>query len=233
VTFVAVAIPGSAARRGRSKAAFVYDELRGAIVGLRLKPGGRIDKSEVCERLGVSRQPLAEAIAKLAEEHLVEVEPQKGTFVARIRLSDVTEAAFLRRALEIAVVERIAPDIDDAALNRFDRLLSYQATAVKAKDVEEFYALDVQFHRAMFERVAMRRVADVVETSRAQLERARRLMLPTPGRNQETLREHRAIFAGLAERSPEKAGVAMAAHLEKVMAELKRFAARKPDLFEP
>ena len=67
-------------RRGMSKAVFVYEDLRAAIIGLTLKPGASIDKNEICERLGVSRQPLAEAIARLAEERLLEVEPQKGTF---------------------------------------------------------------------------------------------------------------------------------------------------------
>src|SRR4051812_8149759 len=80
-------------RRGVSKAVFVYEDLRSAIISLALKPGARIDKAEICQRLHVSRQPLAEAIARLAEERLVDVEPQKGTFVARIRLSDVAEAA--------------------------------------------------------------------------------------------------------------------------------------------
>ena len=80
-----------------------------AIISLALKPGARIDKTEICDRLRISRQPLAEAIARLAEERLVDVEPQKGTFVARIRLSDVAEATFVRRALEIATVEAIRP----------------------------------------------------------------------------------------------------------------------------
>jgi GntR family transcriptional regulator, rspAB operon transcriptional repressor len=220
-------------RRGVSKAVYVYEDLRSAIIGLALKPGARIDKGEICERLHVSRQPLAEAIARLAEERLVDVEPQKGTFVARIRLSDVAEAAFVRRALEIAMVEAIAPDIDDTTLNRLDRILGYQAAAVKAKDAEEFYVLDVRFHTMLFDRLAMRRVAEVVETSRAQLERTRRLLLPTPGRNQNTLREHRAIFAALRLRDAVKAAEAMGEHLDEVMAELKRFAAGHPDLFEP
>ena len=220
-------------RRGMSKAVYVYEDLRSAIISLALEPGARIDKTEICERLHVSRQPLAEAIARLAEERLVDVEPQKGTFVARIRLSDVAEAAFVRRALETAMVEAIAPVIEEAMLNRLDRILGYQAAAVKAKDTEEFYALDVRFHMMMFDRLAMRRVAEVVETSRAQLERTRRLLLPTPGRNQNTLREHRAIFAALQFRDAAKAAKAMGEHLDEVMAELKRFAARQPDLFEP
>jgi GntR family transcriptional regulator, rspAB operon transcriptional repressor len=220
-------------RRGVSKAVFVYEDLRAAIVSLALKPGARVDKTEICGRLHVSRQPLAEAIARLAEERLVDVEPQKGTFIARIRLSDVAEAAFVRRALETAMVGAIAPAIEDTTLARLDRILGYQAAAVKAKDTEEFYALDVRFHTMLFDRLAMRRVAEVVETSRAQLERTRRLLLPTPGRNQNTLREHRAIFAALQLRDPVKAARAMGEHLDEVMAELKRFAAQQPDLFEP
>jgi DNA-binding GntR family transcriptional regulator len=221
------------ARRGVSKAVFVYDDLRGAIVSLALKPGARIDKNEICERLGVSRQPLAEAIARLAEERLLEVEPQKGTFVARIRLADVAEAAFVRRALEVATVQAIAPTMDEATLNRLDRILGYQAAAVRAKDVEEFYVLDMRFHTMLFDRLAMPRIAETVESSRAQLERTRRLLLPTPGRNQNTLREHRAVFAGLEARDAAKAAGAMGEHLDEVMAELRRFAARQPDLFEP
>jgi GntR family transcriptional regulator, rspAB operon transcriptional repressor len=220
-------------RRGVSKAVFVYEDLRAAIVSLALKPGARVDKTEICGRLHVSRQPLAEAIARLAEERLVDVEPQKGTFIARIRLSDVAEAAFVRRALETAMVGAIAPAIEDTTLARLDRILGYQAAAVKAKDTEEFYALDVRFHTMLFDRLAMRRVAEVVETSRAQLERTRRLLLPTPGRNQNTLREHRAIFTALQLRDPVKAARAMGEHLDEVMAELKRFAAQQPDLFEP
>jgi DNA-binding GntR family transcriptional regulator len=222
----------SHARRGVSKAVVVYDDLRGDIIALALAPGARIDKAEICERLGVSRQPLAEAIARLAEERLVEVEPQKGTFVARIRLADVGEAAFVRRALEMATVERLAPRIDDTALSRLERLLDYQTAAVKGNDIDEFYALDVRFHEVLFDALAMRRVAEVVDASRAQLERARRLLLPTPTRNRNTLREHKAILVALAARNPVAAATAMGAHLDEGMAELRRYATARPDLFE-
>ena len=118
-------------------------------------------------------------------------------------------------------------------LERLDRILTYQAAAVKAKDVEEFYALDVRFHTMLFDRLAMRRVAEAVESSRALLERTRRVLLPTPGRNQNTLGEHRAVFAGLEARNPDAAAAAMGAHLDQGMEELRKFAAGQPDLFEP
>jgi DNA-binding GntR family transcriptional regulator len=219
-------------RRGLSKSVLVYEDLRAAIIGLDLKPGARIDKNELCLRLRVSRQPLAEAIARLAEERLLDIEPQKGTFVARIRLSDVIEAAFVRRALETATVAEIAPTMDDATLQRLERNLGYQAAALKAKDWDEFYVLDVRFHTMLFDRLANQRLQDVVESSRAQLERCRRLLLPSPGRPPKTLKEHKKIFEALKARDAAGAAAAMGEHLDAVMTELKDFAATHPDLFE-
>ena len=103
---------------------------------------------------------------------------------------------------------------------------------MKAKDIEEFYAFDVRFHAALLERLAYRRVAEVVESSRAQTERIRRLLLPKPGRNAATIEEHQTIVDGLATRNAEKAAAAMRSHLDHVMQELQKLAAARPDLFE-
>jgi len=223
----------SAARNAGSKSGRVYDELRAGIISLRLEPGAQIDKVEICRRLNVSRQPLSEALSRLAEERLVTVQPQKGTYVTRIRMSDVIEAAFVREALEVATVRRVAPDIDDATLDRLKLLVDYQSAAAAAGDHEEFYELDVRFHDALFGRLAFRRVAEVVESARAQTERIRRLLLPTPRRNPNTIVEHKAILRALLARDADGAAKAMHTHLGNVLKELNKFAAERPDLFEP
>src|SRR5689334_7731191 len=74
----------------------VQDLIRDAIVRLELPPGAFIDKIALCERLGVSRFPVSEALGRLAAEGFVEVLPQRGTLVARIGLADVREAMFIR-----------------------------------------------------------------------------------------------------------------------------------------
>jgi DNA-binding GntR family transcriptional regulator len=220
----------NAARKIGSKSSLVYDELRTAIIALRLEPGTQIDKTELCARLGVSRQPLSEALARLAEERLVTVEPQKGTYVTRIRMSDVAEAAFVREALEVATVRRLAPDLDEETLDRLKLVIGFQAAALAARDVEEFYALDVRFHAMLLTRLAYQRVAEVVEAARAQTERIRRLLMPI--RNEKTINEHEAILAALAAHDPEQAAAAMHAHLGNVLEALHRFAAERPELFE-
>ncbi len=222
-----------AVRKGGAKAGFVYDRLRSEIISLRLEPGAQIDKAAVCERFDVSKQPVSEALSRLSEERLVTVEPQRGSYVTRIRMRDVTEAAFLREALEIATVRRVAPDIDDETLDRLNLIVDYQSAATTARDVEEFFLLDVRFHATLLARVAFPRVAEVVESARAQTERIRRLLLPTPRRNTDTIAEHKAIVAQLARRNPTGAADAMRAHLGKGLQLLNEFAAERPELFEP
>ncbi len=224
---------GRMARKAGSKSGFVYEELRSAIISLKLEPGAQIDKAELCKRLEVSRQPVSEALARLARERLVSVEPQKGTYVTRIRMSDVAEAAFVREALEVATVRQIAPAMDDESLDRLMLIVDYQSVAAAARDIEEFYLLDVRFHATLIAQLSFRRVAEGVESARAQTERVRRLLLPTPGRNPATISEHKAILAALARRDPAAAGEAMRAHLVNGLKHLHEFAAERPDLFEP
>ena len=223
----------NAARKVGSKSSLVYDELRSAIIALKLQPGAQIDKNELCERLGVSRQPVSEALSRLAEERLVTVEPQKGTYVTRIRMSDVVEAAFVREALEVATVRKLASEIDEETLDRLRLLVSYQAAAVAAGDVEEFYLQDVRFHSTLFAKLAFRRVAEAVESARSHTERIRRLLLPTPRRNPETIAEHNAIVEALTRRNASGAAEAMRTHLANGLKQLHKFAAERPELFEP
>lgn len=82
--------------------------LREAIIGFELAPGEDIDKLAICERLGVSRFPVSEALARLQSEGLVEILPQRGTRVSRIRLAEVRQSMFIRRALESQAVRTLA-----------------------------------------------------------------------------------------------------------------------------
>jgi len=123
--------------------------------------------------------------------------------------------------------------MDDETLDRLRLIVDYQSAAAAARDIEEFYVLDVRFHATLIGRLAFRRVAEGVESARAQTERVRRLLLPTPRRNPQTIAEHKAILAALAERDPGASADAMRAHLANGLKQLHEFAGERPDLFEP
>ena len=220
--------PAAAPRASAS--ARVTDVLREAIVSMQLKPGELVDKLALCERLGLSRSPVSEALSRLQQEGLVEIEPQRGTFVSRLRLSDMRQNLFLRRALEVETVRELASHMPAEVLEALSRNMRYQRAAAAAQDRVGFHALDLEFHEILLSALSFSRVKAVVDTARFGLERARRL-LATPRRNSDTLLEHERIFVSLEAGNADAAAEAMRAHLNAVMREIDALAIAHPDIF--
>jgi GntR family transcriptional regulator, rspAB operon transcriptional repressor len=76
-----------------------------------------------------------------------------------------------------------------------------------------------------------RRLPGLSRTAWVHVDRARRLLLPEPGRIGETLEEHRAILAALEGHDPEGARAALRTHLRQVVTRLERLAEARPELF--
>ena len=209
----------------------VYASLKEAILGLSLKPGAILRKGEVCAALGVSRSPVSEAVARLASEALVDVVPQAGTFVARLSMDEVREGAFLREALELAAAEEVARGVSEEQIVEIRRNLRLQGGLVGDGDFGGFYAADERFHEMILSFTGHRRLPGLSRTAWVHVDRARRLLLPEPGRVQETLAEHRAILEAIEARDPEAARAATRVHLRQVVARLERLEAERPELF--
>jgi DNA-binding GntR family transcriptional regulator len=209
----------------------VAEALREAIVTLALEPGMMIDKQAVCERMGVSRFPVSAALAKLATAGLVEVLPQRGTRVKPIVIHDIRQHLFIRSALEVETVRGLSSTRSDATLEALAANLAKQREAVAKGLRHEFHLLDLAFHEILLDAIDLPRVKEIVATSRSALDRARQL-LGSPERHIHTLEEHVRIFEAIEERDAEAAAHAMHCHLDEVVAELRRFASERPDLFE-
>ena len=91
---------GRSQLRATTAASRIHTTLRDQIVGMARKPGEMLVEKALCEAFGVSRTPLREALLRLAEEGLVDIFPQMGTFVSRISLPAVRDAMVIRQALE-------------------------------------------------------------------------------------------------------------------------------------
>jgi DNA-binding GntR family transcriptional regulator len=206
--------------------------LRAAIVGLEFEPGEFIDKTLVCERLGVSRFPVSEAFGRLAAEGLVEILPQRGTRASLLRLPEVAEAMLIRKALEGAVAEQAARRIPDPVITILRANLAAQEAAVTQCDRAGFHELDLAFHELLVEGLGLTRVGTVIESSRASVDRVRRL-LSSPRRHALTLAEHRDLLSAIEQRNPTAARDAMEAHLDAVTEEMERFHERHPEVFSP
>jgi DNA-binding GntR family transcriptional regulator len=208
----------------------VCEALREAIISLELPPGAFIDKAALCKRLGVSRFPVSEALSRLQGEGLVEIQPQRGSSVALIRLADAHENMFLRRTLEAAAVRALAPVIEQETLAALQRNIRYQRAAVEADDRAGFHKLDLEFHEILLDALKFPRVKSAVESARLALERVRRL-LASARRHAVTLQEHERILAALESGNGEKAAEAMIRHLNAVNRELEALAKKRPEIF--
>jgi len=223
-------VPFPRGRRGDTTAK-VERVLRDAIVGLAFQPGEFIDKAKVCERLSVARFPVSEALNRLAAEGLVDILPQRGTRAARLRLPEIVEAMLIRRALEGMVAGIAARRLPPDRLLDLRANLDAQAEIVARDARSEFHALDLAFHQTLVEGLGLSRVAAVIEASRANVDRVRRL-LSSPRRHAVTLDEHRALVAAIEGRDSAAARRAMEAHLDGVLEELERFSEAHPEVFE-
>jgi len=206
----------------QSKTERVYRELRTRIRELSLPPGAALNKEEIALELGVSRAPVTEAIARLADEALVDVFPQHGSFVAPIRVADVRESMFIRTALEIEAIRRVAQLADDALILQLDENIEKQTAAVRSNDVAAFYELDEGLHAAIFNATGCPRALRLLDAARAPLDRPRRIALPADDRMESTLAEHRRLVDAIRTHDPDFAAAAMRSHLARVAETVER-----------
>src|SRR5262245_19341886 len=117
---------GGAARRAATAANAIHRRLRADIVSMRRKPGEAISEKEIAARHGVSRTPVREALLRLADERLIDILPQSGTFVARIPVAALPEAIMVRKALEQLTAGLAAEHADRSDVARLNELLQTQ-----------------------------------------------------------------------------------------------------------
>jgi GntR family transcriptional regulator, rspAB operon transcriptional repressor len=220
------------AGRGESRGATerIVESLRQSIVTLELRPGATLDKATLTTRFSVSRFPVAEALNRLKAEGLVDIRPQSGSTVSLIRLADVRENMFLRRALEAETAAHLARRPDTALVAELHRNLRYQQAAFEADDRPGFHRLDLSFHDILTSAAGFPRVRATVEKARLALERVRRL-LASPRRHVVTYREHLAIAEAIEKGDVEESRAAMLAHIDAVMVELEAFSQSNPHVF--
>jgi DNA-binding GntR family transcriptional regulator len=201
-----------------SKSERVYNYLRRHIRELDIPPGAPLRKNEIALECGVSRAPVSEAIARLAAEGLVDVFPQSGSFVSPIRPEDIRECMFIRMALEVEAVRRLAEKRDSLLLERLEANIRAQAEALDKPelDIANYDDLDEALHAEIIASIEAPRARHLLETARVLLDRPRFLALPEHHRPEETFKEHKRIVDAIGTGDPEYAAAAMRVHLTMV-----------------
>jgi GntR family transcriptional regulator, rspAB operon transcriptional repressor len=216
---------------GQPVAPQVHARVQRRILTGDLPPGARLSESEIAAAYGVSRQPVREAFIKLADEGLLEVRPQRGSYVRRISVQAVLDARFVREAIEADVVRLLATQPAAGLADRLSALVDAQRAALAAGDAAGFVPLDDQFHRTLAEAAGKPFAWAVIEGMKAQMDRVRELSAVRRDRGG-LVDQHRAIVAAIAAGDPAAAEAAMRTHLREILRDLPAIRAALPDHFD-
>jgi DNA-binding GntR family transcriptional regulator len=210
----------------------VLEQLRHAIVEMRLQPAQRLVERELIEQTGVSRTTIREVLRELAAEGLVTTIPHKGTVVASPTLERAAELYEVRASLEGMAARQFAERATEAHLAKLrDALEAIEAAARTDVAGPPMLAAKKRFYDALFEGAANRTIQEIVEGLQARVTVLRRASLAQPGRGAGAVAEVRAIVEALEARDGERAAAACVHHVEQAARTV--FAAINDDHEEP
>lgn len=218
--------------RRQARGPQVYKALREAILELRLRPGTPISENWVCQQCDVSRTPAREALIRLAQEDLIDVFPQEGSFVAPISLKKVIEASFIREALEVSILKIAGQVWTQADTEAAQEILERQRLHAAQGDNAAFYREDQGFHHYFATVAGAEAMSTVINETATHLVRIRKLTHPEEGRMDQALKDHEAILRHVAKGDIDLATQAVIAHLSRAFQAQTRAAERYPEYFK-
>jgi DNA-binding GntR family transcriptional regulator len=202
----------------------VAARLRDRIFAGELAPGSFVDELALCAELSISRTPLREALKVLTAEGLLRHEPRRGCFVNQITEQDLDEIFPVIALLEGRCAFEAARNATDADLAALEQLHERLQRNAKAKRITEYYETNFAIHEAIILLANNRWLAQVIGDLRKIVKLARLQQLHAPGRLEQSLSEHLAVYAALKAHDAEGAEAAMRTHLTRQRVALRELA---------
>ena len=202
----------------------VAAKLRERIFAGELAPGSFIDEPALCAELAISRTPLREALKVLTAEGLLRHEPRRGCFVSEVTERDLDEIFPVIALLEGRCAFEAARNASDADLAALELLHDRLNRSARAKRINDYYDTNFAIHEAIITLASNRWLAQVIGDLRKIVKLARLQQLHAPGRLEQSLSEHMAVFAALKARDAEGAEAAMRTHLTRQRVALRELA---------
>lgn len=200
----------------------VFETIKEEIVSGVLPPDAQLSEADLSERLGVSRTPVREALIKLAEDGLVRIIPQVGTFVAPISIDSVNEAQFIREHLECALIVDAVRRMDKTTLHRLQDNLEQQDRAVRYNDWDKFYELDEAMHTLLAQASGHAQTWRIVQQSKVHMDRVRHVSFRMPDHMAKLIGQHKAIINAVADGDEERAKEALRRHLREIISTVEK-----------
>lgn len=174
--------------------------IRDMIVEGELEPGARVPERVLCERFGVSRTPLREALKALASEGLLELLPHRGARVARLTEADVDQMFPIMGALEALSGELACASLTEERFAEIQALHYQMVLHYTRRELKPYFDLNQRIHEKILEASGNPMLVQIYRNLAGRIRRARFLANMSPERWRKAVEEHEQILAALAKR---------------------------------
>ena len=201
---------------GKNIADRIADELRTAIQEGRYQPGARLVERRLASELGTSHVPIREALARLAEEGLIERLPRRGSRVAGLSLQQLEELSSLRILLEGFVVTRVQSRLDPKSDTALQKMVDSMRAAAAVGDVARVFDLDQRFHERLWRLAEHEMLFELVAQLRGRINAFLRATTAAlgPGDLEEHAVTHQWLLDAIRTDDPNEARAAMTKHID-------------------
>lgn len=209
----------------------VYQAMQELIISRQLAPGQHLVESELAEMLGVSRQPIREALQLLNSEGWVDLRPGYGAFVHAPADTEVDQLLAVRSILESESARLAATNADPISITKLREICADGEEALAHDDIDEMVAANARLHRAVTELSGNQVLLDFV----TQVDRRVRWYY-TPiarQRGRKSWQEHDKLIDAIERGDADKAAQIMRDHTERTRQSYLAERAKKPAEEQP
>ena len=216
---------------GESAKAYALRELNDNIINMELKPGTLISENELSRILGVSRTPIREAIQELSKAAVIEIYPQRGSYVALIDPLLVEEARFLRKVLDTAVIEEACDVATQTDIEKMEENVSLQEFYLQSEAADKIYLLDDEFHKLIYSAARKETIHAMRSNIMLHFDRVRTLSMKTV-KDTKIVNDHRQMLEAIKNKDKETAKALVEKHLSRYQIDEAEIRAAYPQYFK-
>ncbi|MCE8017578.1 GntR family transcriptional regulator [Halomonas sp. MCCC 1A17488] len=191
----------------------VADRIRELIEQGDLAPGERISEKELCERFGVSRTPLREALKVLAAEGLTELLPNRGARVMRLTVKMVKDTYDLMGALEGLSGELACRNISDEGIREIRRLHDTMLMHYRERNLAEYFQINQQIHEGILQASGNEVLQEMYKGLNQRVKRVRYSKKMTESFWRRAVQDHEHMIVALEARDGKRLGQILRDHL--------------------
>jgi DNA-binding GntR family transcriptional regulator len=201
------------------------------IVHLKLLPGEQLQEKALAVEIGVSRTPVREAILELRRRRILNIYPQRGTFVSYLETKRGEDIRYLRFVFESRLAEDACVLKAPAFYAALHENVRHQKLYV-ARDPDRFLQLDDQFHEAIYHALGREDLYTIVKEHSIHFDRLRRLSYNL-STSEGLVGEHEAITRAIEAGDAGSARALCERHLEHAVADYEVLKSLYPQYYAP